>query len=181
MSERNRFLFCLIFVVFLLWIGSIFLMSDSDKSEDVIYVSCEDKVDGELFIREWKNIEKNKDGQYFLSDFLTEDDGEVTGELHSIQMKNGQAEYFINKNTRVFMLDDKIINIHPKSHANIKVEYKHHNKSVLISNQPINNLDECSVSFGLDLFNRRGLSLSDHDLITSTPDLKSELIHYSFF
>lgn len=145
-----------------------------------IKISSEDSsMSGKLTITEFKNIKKNENGTYNISQFYDRF-GMPTGAKNDIVIKDGKAEYTLHNDTEFFIVDYYITDIKPKynygndSAPKVTVEYLHNGKSVLSSSETAY-ADQCDVTFGVKIYSLDGTTLSSNSLNYDIPEFKKYL------
>lgn len=154
------------------------------NNNGTIKISSDDNsVSGKLTIHEYKNIKKNPNGTYNITQFYDKF-GTPKGIKNDIPIKNGKAEYTLHNDTEFFIVDSitkvKSNDTGNTSTPTINVEYLYNGKSILSSSEPVNFYPEvsekdCLVSFALDIYSLDGNKLSIDSFNIDIPELKDNL------
>ena len=150
-----------------------------------VKINSEDNsMSGKLKIIEFKNIKKNSNGTYNVTQFYNRY-GVPTGTTNDILIKDGKAEYTLHNDTEFFIIEHYITDIKPNygygnngSAPLVTVDYSLGGKSVLSSSDTAY-ADQCDVTFGGRLYALDGSTIPESSFNIDIPELKAYLDRYT--
>lgn len=142
-----------------------------------ITVSSEDpNMNGIITVYEFKNIEKNSNGTYNVSQFIN-NLGVYTGNTKDIPVKEGKAEYELSDDTEFFTVYYLVNDITPnygfgnESAPMVEVKYIANGKEVLSSIDQAY-YDQCDIKWAGRIYDTDGNALELNDYNIDIPELK---------